>query len=551
MHTKKMMGATLGLALMLGLGSVAPLQAASGLGVEATDAAVSGGTASAIGFTISNDGSQPVTSVRWYPVAGYSVRCANQTSGGRGFGPDGVLQAGDRAECTMVPVAFAATRARGAAVVVSGRSADGSVGVRHAAMSVLGTLTPAQGVVVVAGGAVHADADLDGQLDAGETIAYHYTLVNAGTEALSALALSDLTGAVACPAMTLAVDASMVCTSSYAVSASDSTSGFVLDEVEVTGTAANGDAVQAADVILTLNLAGTAGIRVFKSPLLRDDADASGYASAGDVLGYTFLIKNSNAQSLATVNLVEPDPTLIDGAITCEATTLGGQPFALGSGTLASQDVARCTAEHTITPAEAATGEALNLSEASGVPAIGPTVYGTGASAVGIPAAGQLVVTKTVSTPTTTLGSYVTYTVTVRNAGSTAIANVTINDPVPTGITSFTWTCAGTGIACPTASGSGAITAAVPVFPAGAQLVYTVNALVSLAAPPTILNVVTVTPQTNVLCAPGATPPPCSATVPIGTGAAFAVPIGQPAILVLLAGVMVIAGASRLRRRAR
>jgi uncharacterized repeat protein (TIGR01451 family) len=309
---------------------------------------------------------------------------------------------------------------------------------------------------------VHADADLDGQLDAGETIAYDITLVNAGTEALSSLAVSDLAGAVACPATTLAVDASMVCTSSYAVSASDATAGFVLNEIDVTGTAANSDAVQAADVILTLNLAGTAGIRVFKSPLLFDDVDASGYASAGDVLGYTFLIKNSNAQALATVNLVEPDPSLIDGPIVCEATTLvAGQPFALGSGTLASQDVARCAAEHTITPAEATTGEALNLAEASGVPAIGPTVYGTGASAVGLPGAGQLVVTKTVNTPVTTVGNTVTYTVTVRNAGSTAIPNVTISDPVPVGITSFTWTCAGIGVACPAATGSGAVTAAV------------------------------------------------------------------------------------------
>jgi uncharacterized repeat protein (TIGR01451 family) len=314
----------------------------------------------------------------------------------------------------------------------------------------------------------------------------------------------------------------------------------------------NGDAVQAADVILTLNLAGTAGIRVFKSPLLFDDVDASGYASAGDVLGYTFLIKNSNAQALATVNLVEPDPSLIDGPIVCEATTLvAGQPFALGSGTLASQDVARCAAAHTITAAEAQAGEALNLAEASGVPAIGPPVQGTGASAVGIPAAGQLVVTKTVNTPTTTVGDTVTYTVTVRNAGSTAIANVTISDPVPTGITTFAWACTGTGVACPAATGTGAITAAVPVFPAGAQLVYTVTALVAFGAPPTILNVVTVTPQTNVVCAPAATPPPCSATVPLGTGQVVEVPLGNPAILLTMAGLLGFAAASRLRRRVR
>lgn len=546
MQTKTMTTRLLALALAA---VTTPALAANGLGVEAT---AGGGTRGAFTFAIVNDGSQALGAVRWYPVAGYRVQCAAQTTGGRGFAADGVLQAGDRAECTMWPLTAGAARTRSAAVVVSARGADGTVGTRHAGMSPAGTITPVQGVAVVIGGAVHADSDLDGQLDAGETIAYDYTVVNAGTEALSGLALTDLTGAVACPSATLAVDAAMTCTSSYAVSAADAGNGYVLDSVDLTGTADGGQAVQAADVILTLNLAGSAGIRVFKSPLLQDDLDASGYASEGDVLGYTFLVKNSNAQSLAAVNLVEPDPSLIDGAIACEATTLGGQAFAgLGSGTLASQDVLRCTAEHTITAAEAGAGEALNLAEASGVAAVGGTVWGTGASAVAIAGAGQLVVTKTVNTPTATYGSYVTYTITVRNAGSTDIQNVTISDPVPAGIDAFAWTCAGTGVACPAASGTGAIAASIALFPSGAQIVYTVNAIVSFTAPATVLNAVTVTPQSNVLCAPDATPPPCSATVPVGVGAAFAVPVDGRIALAALAALLALGAASRLRHRRR
>ena len=535
------------LALALALGTSVPAVAAGGLGVEATETI---GASGAIRFTIANDGDQALSAVRGYPVVGYRVTCEAQTAAGRGFGLDGTLQAGDRADCTLWPLS--GVRKRNVAVVVTARAADGTASVRHAGVSPAGTITPVQGVVVVIGGAVHADTDLDGQLDAGETIAYDYTLVNAGTQALSGLAVADLTGAVACPATTLAVDASMTCTSSYAVNATDAGNGFVLDEVDVSGTADGGQAVQAADVMLTMNLAGTAGIRVFKSPLLLDDVDASGYASASDVLGYTFLVKNSNAQALTSVNLVEPDPSLVDAPIACEATTLGGQAFAgLGSGTLASQAVLRCRAQHTITPAEAAAGEALNLSEASGVAAVGGPVWGTGASAVAIAGAGQLVVTKTVNTPTTTHGSYVTYTITVRNGGSTDIQNVTISDPIPTGLDSFAWTCTGTGVACPAANGTGAIAASIPLFPSGAQIVYTVNALVSFTAPPSILNAVTVTPQSNVQCAPNGSPPPCSATVPLGIGETFAVPLDNRIALAALAALLAVFAAPRLRARRR
>ena len=544
MQTKTMTTRLLALALAV---VATPALAADGLGVEATAAS---GSSGAFTFTIANDGSQALEALRWYPASGYRVHCAAQTSAGRGFAVDGSLQAGDRADCTMWPLNAQAARKRSVAVVVSARGADGTVSLRHAGMSPAGTITPVQGVAVVVGGAVHADADLDGRLDAGESIAYDYTVVNAGTEPLSGLMLTDLTGAVACPATTLAVDAWMTCTSSYVVSAGDAGNGYVLDTVDLTGTAASGQAVQAADVILTLDLAGSAGIRVFKSPLLLDDVDASGYASEGDVLGYTFLVKNSNAQALSSVDLVEPDPSLIDGAITCEGTTLGGQAFAgLGSGTLASQDVLRCRAQHTVTAAEAAAGEALNLAEATGLPAVGGRVWGTGASAVAIAGAGQLVVTKTVNAPTATYGSYVTYTISVRNDGSTDIQNVTISDPLPTGIDSFAWTCVGTGVACPAASGTGAIAETIPLFPSGAQVVYTIQAIVSFTAPTTIVNAVTVTPQTDVLCAPAGTPPPCNATVPVGVGAAFAVPVDSRFALVALAALLALVAVPRLRRR--
>ena len=77
------------------------------------------------------------------------------------------------------------------------------------------------------------------------------------------------------------------------------------NQVDISATDANGGPVQGGDFVLTQNLGGNAGVRVFKSPLLYDDVDGSGYASAGDVLRYTFVVKNDNAQALGSVNLTE------------------------------------------------------------------------------------------------------------------------------------------------------------------------------------------------------------------------------------------------------
>src|SRR5690606_8069177 len=144
---------------------------------------------------------------------------------------------------------------------------------------------------------------------------------------LAGLSVTDIGGAVSCPQATLAVAANMVCTRSYAITAGNAAANEVLNQVDLQGSDSLGGAVAGGDVVVHLDLQARANIRVFKSPLLLDDADGNGFVSPGDELFYTFVIKNSNAESLASVDLVELDPALINGAIACQGTTLGGQPF--------------------------------------------------------------------------------------------------------------------------------------------------------------------------------------------------------------------------------
>jgi uncharacterized repeat protein (TIGR01451 family) len=107
----------------------------------------------------------------------------------------------------------------------------------------------------------------------------------------------------------------------------------------------------------------------------------------------------------------------------------------------------------------------------------------------------------------------VQYTLTVTNTSTTTPAtNVTVTDPVPTGIdpASVSWTCA--GAACPHASGTGALNETIATLPAGGAVTYTISAnAVAAAVPPRVVNTAHVT-GTDMVCDDGETKP-CTAEV--------------------------------------
>ncbi|MCE7932476.1 MAG: DUF11 domain-containing protein [Xanthomonadales bacterium PRO6] len=496
-------------------------------------------------LSLSNTGATPLREVRMHAPAAVQLRCATSTRNQQAFAPGGSLAAGDRVDCTVVLAAGAATSH---GVEATGIDDQGRGHVAHTSINTRGA-TPSQGVVVLLAGAVHNDTDNDGRLDAGESIGYHYTLMNLGTLALSAVAVNDLSGVATCPQTTLAVSASMVCNRNYVITGTDQTNGFVGNDIRVTATDALGGPVAGGDVLTLLNLAGRAAIRVFKSPLLQNDADGSGFASVGDLIRYTFAVKNGNAETLSLVELIEPDPTLIDTPIACAANTLGGAPFSgNGSGALASGDTVLCNADYTIRSSDEDAGQALNLVEAYGTAPVAGRIVATGASAIVVPGGFVITVEKTSDLIAVFPGGLVIYRIVVTNPGTLPVANVIVSDPLPAGVQTFTWTCA--GAACPNVSGSGAINEHILSLPAGAQVIYTVRATLAPEPPPTVVNIVTVITPVTVLCIPGNLPPPCASSAPVEVvPLPYGVPVGGRTAQWLLAGLLILAGFVALRRR--
>lgn len=474
---------------------------AAGLRIEGNPAASAAIDAdSVVAFDVINAGPAQINAVRLFVNAGVTLDCDRRTASGHPFAPASSLASGDRVGC----IGYAVDGARGGInVVVAARDSDGAVQRRQASFTTLGGTTPPQGVIVLTAGSVHDDSDADGLLDAGETIAYDYTVINAGTLAVADIALVDIGGSVTCPLMTLAIDAHMTCTRTYAITADDDTAGAVINEIEATAVDADGDPLIAADLVVSLDLAGDAGIGVFKSPLLLNDADGNGFASEGDVVGYTFVVKNTQVQSLSAIDLVEPDPSLIDGPIGCAGTTLDGQAFSgLGTGALGSQDVVLCAAQHTITAAEASAGIAQNLVEAYGQPAIGAQVFATGASAVVIPTAGDVAISKAlvgesgsqagIAEP----GETLTYTITLANGGGSDVPGFGVTDMLDVNTTFVSADNGGS-------HAGGIVTWSDLVVPANGSVVLTAVVTVNAVLPPGETRIANLAYET------GTTPPAC------------------------------------------
>ena len=487
------------LTIVVGLLSVPAF--AAGLRVTGTSSALSptAAAAGAFSFAVANEGTTTFASVRFVSDPGHTLQCNDHTEQSYAFLIGGSLGAGDRVTCTTQPVA-GAHHAAGVSVIASSGSAAPQM--RHVTFTARPAATPNQGIVVLAAGAIHQDTDADGNLDAGEAIAYHYSVINLGTQALSGLAVTDNYGAVTCPQTTLANGANMVCTRNHVIDPTEAGAGLVVNQIDINGSDGAGP-VAGGDLVVTFNLGGTAGIRMFKSPLLFDDADSSGYASAGDMLRYTFVVKNSNAQSLSAVNVVEPDPTLIDTPITCASSTLGGQAFSgLGSGVLQSNDVILCTADHAITAADASSGSADNLAESSGQPAIGTPASGTGASAVVIPTLADVAIVKTLTGESGSQsgiaepGESLSYTITLSNAGGADALNYGVIDPLDPNVVFVSADNGGSLV------GGNVVWSGLTV-PAGGSLTLGVVVTVANPIPPGVTGIANLAYQT------GTTPPPC------------------------------------------
>ena len=303
------------------------------------------------------------------------------------------------------------------------------------------TPAPALGVVKAAGSIV--DANSDGKVDAGDTIAYTFTVTNTGNTKLTSIGVTDpMVPGITCPATTLNPTLSTICTAApYVLTQADVDAGKVTNQATASGTPPSGPAVtDLSDP--TSPLAGKDAKTVTSIPqqevigLVKTsggvvDANSNGVTDVGDTITYSFTAYNLGTVTLT--NLAVTDPKL--GAITCVATTL-----APGATTT-------CTAPpYSIMQADINTGKVTNQATATAKTPTGTTVTDNSDSATPGPAnnaatetplsaAPQIGLVKTSAGATDSngdgaidAGDTVVYSFIVHNLGNVTLSAIAVTD---------------------------------------------------------------------------------------------------------------------------
>ena len=186
-------------------------------------------------------------------------------------------------------------------------------------------------------------------LNAGDTLAYFFTVTNTGNRPLSSIVVSDPKVAnIVCLATALAPGEFTFCSGDpYVLTEDDILAGEVLNTATVTGTTSSGSTVSDDDSSTT-TLPGLARLGIAKVLSTHTDVDGNGFVSPGDALAYTITATNRGNTDLT--NVVVSDTRITPDSASCAIL----------------RPAATCvlTGSLTVTPDEARAGEIVNTASA-------------------------------------------------------------------------------------------------------------------------------------------------------------------------------------------
>ncbi len=232
---------------------------------------------------------------------------------------------------------------------------------------------------------------------------------------------------------------------------------------------------------------------------------STGNATPGQALVYTVVVSNTGPGSLTGATITDPIPSDVTGATWTAASTGGvaATGFATsGSGNIDQTGVglpANSQITYTITGTVNPTATGTFSNTATVAPPVGTSQTATdndnliSMSITKVDDAGGSSITNT--TGNVVPGQTLIYTIVVSNAGPGNAIGATIIDPIPSDITSDSFTATQMGGASGfTASGTGIIDDFGVDMPAGSSITYVITGTVSSTATGTLSNTATVTP---------------------------------------------------------
>lgn len=271
----------------------------------------------------------------------------------------------------------------------------------------------------------------------GDILTYRITVTNSGNVTLSSVDVTDSLVAGTCVTGAIAPgDNDQSCFFEYTVDQADIDAGEV--ENTATGSAqpvtAGADPVVGSDDLTSPGPTPAGALELIKSGTL--DLGGDGVASPGDVITYSFTVRNSGNVTLSDVAITDAQA----GSITYAAADDGDGDNDID--TLAPGAVATVTGTHALTQGEINAGEATNTALATGSDPDGTPVTdisdsanpgdGTGPddpTVTPIARTNGLSVVKTPSIASGAMeGDVITYSYLVTNTGNTDLTDVTLTD---------------------------------------------------------------------------------------------------------------------------
>ncbi|MFS1302356.1 beta strand repeat-containing protein [Streptosporangium longisporum] len=256
---------------------------------------------------------------------------------------------------------------------------------------------------------------------AGRQVTYSYTIVNTGNATLTGVDVNDtaFTGTgpapvITCPAVTLAPQDTVTCTSTYLITQADIDAGGVVNTAVASGTTPAGAVVTSEPSTATVVEVAAPALALLKT------ASPSTFTAADRPVTYSYTVVNTGNTTLTGVSATDTSfsGTGTPPVITCPVTTL------------APQDTVVCTGTYITTQADVNAGVIVNTATASATPPVGPPVTSAPSTVAitGEPAP-SLALLKTASPSTVTAaGREVVYSYAVVNTGNLTLTGVTVAD---------------------------------------------------------------------------------------------------------------------------
>jgi uncharacterized repeat protein (TIGR01451 family) len=395
--------------------------------------AVRAGDTIAYAYTVTNNGNVTMSNIGVVDTRLGPATC-----------PTTALGAGATATCTAT-TSYTVTQGdvdAGAGVVatasVSGRAPAINTNAVYGTASVTVPVATASASLSVTAVATVSPASHQSAVRAGDTISYSYTVVNDGNVTMTGISLTDpVAGTVNCPASSLAVGASMVCTSAVplAVTQARIDAGVpITASATASGSTPGGGnpsfgpftvAVGVTPAVPALTMLVTASV----NPAARRNQ-----AQAGDTVTYRYDITNTGNVTMTSIAVADP----IAGGGVCLATTL-----AVGASTACTSAGSYQVDQNDINNSATVPSIVNSATLTARAPGAGvSSTYATGSDTVGLArgvASLNVSITSAVNPAgnryAAALGDTVTHSLVVTNNGSLPMSAISLSDSLTGAVT--------------------------------------------------------------------------------------------------------------------